>query len=294
MRSLRTTEAARLLGISPNTLRSWERRFGYPKPLRSSGGHRAYTYAEITALRDALKRGLAVESAISAVREGLGADFEALVDALDVFNGDAGDRAMEASLALRSMERSVEEVLLPALEEINRRAGLASTRSAFAQRFAMDWLSRAQRLTPPPNSGMGILIGDATCAEPGLGGPRIRALELFCRRHGLAVLALPVEATASLPEAVVAIDPLYVVIAGERASDEQVSRWAYALRRVGGRIPIALYLRTAQSSSPSLSARSLPGAPTEAHRELTELLADGGRVKTAAFQDEANRLTQPG
>src|SRR2546423_7496100 len=107
MRSLKTREAASLLNVSPNTLRTWERKFGFPRPLRSPGRHRAYTHAEIVALRDALRRGLSVPSAISVVRDGLGADTDALVNALDSFNLEAADRAMEASLSLRSLERSV-------------------------------------------------------------------------------------------------------------------------------------------------------------------------------------------
>ncbi|MBV9000834.1 MAG: MerR family DNA-binding transcriptional regulator, partial [Solirubrobacterales bacterium] len=35
MRYLKTSEAAALLNVSPNTLRAWERRFGFPKPQRS-------------------------------------------------------------------------------------------------------------------------------------------------------------------------------------------------------------------------------------------------------------------
>ena len=34
MSVLRTHAAAAMLGVSPNTLRSWERRFGYPTPQR--------------------------------------------------------------------------------------------------------------------------------------------------------------------------------------------------------------------------------------------------------------------
>jgi DNA-binding transcriptional MerR regulator len=292
VRSLRTTEAARLLGVSPNTLRSWERKFGYPTPLRSAGGHRAYTYAEIAALRDALRRGLGVESAISAVREGLGADFEALVDALDLFNGGAGERAMEASLALRSMERSVEEVLLPALEEVQRRAGLSSTKWAFAHRFAMEWLSRAQRLSPPPVPSLGVLIGDATCTERNLSAPRILALELFCKRRGIAVLALPIEAVVCLPDALAALDPRCVVVAGGQASDEQVSRWAYAVRQIRGALPMALYLRPVRSSAPGLPTRDLPAAPAAAQHELANLIAGAGGLKQGAFADDPDDLTQ--
>ncbi len=51
---IRTNAAAEILGVSPNTLRSWERRFGYPKPRRTQGGHRQYDLAELEALRDEL------------------------------------------------------------------------------------------------------------------------------------------------------------------------------------------------------------------------------------------------
>src|SRR3954465_15585758 len=52
---IRTNAAAELLGGSPNTLRSWERRFGYPKPRRTQGGHRQYDLGELESLRRALQ-----------------------------------------------------------------------------------------------------------------------------------------------------------------------------------------------------------------------------------------------
>ena len=51
MRYLKTSEAAALLNVSPNTLRAWERRFGFPKPQRSPGKHRLFTHGEVAALR---------------------------------------------------------------------------------------------------------------------------------------------------------------------------------------------------------------------------------------------------
>jgi uncharacterized protein YjcR len=44
VRTLKTSEAAAVLNVSPNTLRAWERRFGYPKPQRTAGKHRLYTH----------------------------------------------------------------------------------------------------------------------------------------------------------------------------------------------------------------------------------------------------------
>jgi len=42
---------ARMLGIPPGTLRTWEERYGRPKPERSPGGHRLYSRDQIGQLR---------------------------------------------------------------------------------------------------------------------------------------------------------------------------------------------------------------------------------------------------
>ena len=152
LRTLKTSEAAAVLNVSPNTLRAWERRFGYPKPQRSPGKHRLYTHGEVAALRDALQEGLSISSAVSRAREALSADTSVLVGALSSYELDRADGAMEAALALRSLERSVEEVLLPSLHEIGEKHGCDSAPWAFAAQWANDWLVRAQRLAPPPCS----------------------------------------------------------------------------------------------------------------------------------------------
>ena len=177
---------------SPNTLRAWERRFGYPKPQRSPGKHRLYTYGEIAALKDALQEGLSISSAVSRAREGLSADADTLVGALSSFDRERADGAMEAALALRSLERSVEEVLLPSLEELQRRHGLDSAAWAFGARWADDWLRRAQRLAPPPVRQIALLVGDATGDELDPDASAVRALELFCARAGVRMLCLSV------------------------------------------------------------------------------------------------------
>ena len=130
MRYLKTSEAAALLNVSPNTLRAWERRFGFPKPQRSPGKHRLFTHGEVAALRDALQEGLSISSAISRAREGLAADANSLVGALASYESERADAAIEAALALRSVERSVEEVLLPTLDEIDNPSWRASRSAA--------------------------------------------------------------------------------------------------------------------------------------------------------------------
>src|SRR5881275_1174921 len=95
VRTLKTSEAASLLNVSPNTLRAWERRFGYPRPHRSPGRHRLYAYAEVAGLRDALQEGLSISSAVSGAREGLSADSGSLVGALGSFDVQRADHAIE-------------------------------------------------------------------------------------------------------------------------------------------------------------------------------------------------------
>src|SRR5262249_47895367 len=196
MRYLKTSEAAALLNVSPNTLRAWERRFGFPKPQRSPGKHRLFTHGEVAALRDALQEGLSISSAVSRAREGLAADSNSLVGALISYERERADAAIEAALALRSVERSVEEVLLPTLDEIARRHGTDSAAWAFAADWGADWLRRAQRLAPPPVRQVSIVIGDASRDELDTDAAHIRALELFCVRAGLKGLGLSASGVA--------------------------------------------------------------------------------------------------
>ena len=118
MSLLRTHAAATLLGVSPHTLRSWERRFGYPTPRRTAGGHRQFELAEVEALRQAFEETHNISSAISIARaRGSGPSSPArLRSALRRFDELEADRILEESLAVRSVERSVEEVLLPAVD----------------------------------------------------------------------------------------------------------------------------------------------------------------------------------
>src|ERR1700755_232035 len=99
VRTLKTSEAAAVLNVSPNTLRAWERRFGYPKPQRTAGKHRLYTHGEVAALRDALQEGLSISSAISRARESLSADTSVLFGALHALGLDRADPATEGVLA---------------------------------------------------------------------------------------------------------------------------------------------------------------------------------------------------
>jgi MerR family transcriptional regulator, light-induced transcriptional regulator len=273
MRYLKTSEAAALLNVSPNTLRAWERRFGFPKPQRSPGKHRLFTHGEVAALRDALQEGLSISSAVSRAREGLAADSNSLVGALVSFEKERADSAIEAALALRSVERSVEDVLLPTLEEIQRRHGVESAPWAFAAHWGADWLRRATRLAPPPIRPVSIVLGDASRDELDPDAPHIRAFELFCVRAGIKVLSLSARGVAGIGDAVAVHRPNLVVLAGGYLSDDTVARWAYSVRLATGAMPVAVYRRGDQRVRMRTTGTSvLPQRAGEAVRRLLELV----------------------
>jgi DNA-binding transcriptional MerR regulator len=293
VRTLKTSEAAALLNVSPNTLRAWERRFGYPHPQRSPGKHRLYTHGEVAALRDALQEGLSISSAVSRAREALSADTNVLVGALHSFELDRADGAMEAALALRSVERSVEEVLLPSLTELGVRHGYASAPWAFAAHWANEWLQRAQRLAPPPTRPASVLIGDATRDDLDPDNLNVRALELFCARAGARVLPLPVSGITGLPEVLSAFSPHAVVIAGGHVADDDVARWAYGVRSAAGPLPIALFRRGARDDRVrTTGARMLSDTPSEAHREVMGMIE--ARQARPPVAVPSNRTTETG
>lgn len=281
LRSIKTGEAAALLSVSPSTLRLWERKYGYPRPLRSPGRHRSYAYAEIAALRDALRAGVSVDSAMSRVREGFGSDSDMLFGALESFSIAGADHVMEASVAIRSLERSVDEVLLPAVDQVRQEYGASSTRWATAQRWAVDWLSRASRLTSPPEQhGLGVLIGDASGGPLGAAGPAVHAITLYCRIDGIPVLVLPVEARIDISDALDAATPCCALIVGGQSSDNEVARWAYGVLKWAKGTRIALYRRPVRTSSRQPTAEILSGTPQDAYRQVRAIV-DQARAESA-------------
>jgi DNA-binding transcriptional MerR regulator len=272
VRTLKTGEAASLLNVTPNTLRTWERRFGFPKPHRLEGKHRLYAYAEIAALREALEAGLTISSAVSVVCEAYGAEAHAVLAALGAFRADQADEAMEGSLALRSLERSVEEVLLPALTQIRRRKGENSAAWGFASTWANDWLCRAQRMAPNPAQDRNVVIGDATDGPIEPAAAYTRALQLCCAREGIFALMLPVWASFRVTDAIAVFKPDVVVIAGRHAGDDEVARWAYSIRACAGPVPFVLYHRGLDPMVAGARARILPHKPSEAMRVITQML----------------------
>ncbi|HEX4011371.1 MAG TPA: MerR family transcriptional regulator [Solirubrobacteraceae bacterium] len=233
MNGIRTNAAAVMLGISPNTLRSWERRYGFPKPQRSAGGHRQYSLTEIESLRLTLAETHNVSSAISLARErGEGPSTPSrLINAFASFDEDSANRLLEESLGLRSVERTIDEVLLDAVTSLFE-PGASTAEYEFAWRHAAGWLSAQRRLAPPASRAEGIMLFDAT-APCDLDAVYAQALEVVLRRAGLRTLALtPAIELTRLGRALRALNPSAVILTGRRVSLDSIGRLVYAVRSV--------------------------------------------------------------
>jgi DNA-binding transcriptional MerR regulator len=242
MNGIRTNAAAVMLGISPNTLRSWERRYGFPQPHRSAGGHRQYSLAEIEALRLTLAETHNVSSAISLARErGEGPSTPSrLTSAFSTFDEDTANRLLEESLGLRSVERTIEEVLLEALNVLHESDG-NSAEYEFAWRHATGWLSAQRRLAPPATRPEGVMVFDAS-APCDLDAVHAQALEVIIRRAGLRTLALtPAVELSRLGRALRALAPRAVILTGRRVSLDSIGRLVYAVRTVAREVAVFDY-----------------------------------------------------
>jgi MerR family transcriptional regulator, light-induced transcriptional regulator len=285
MSQVRTNAAAAILGVSANTLRGWEQRFGHPAPRRTEGGHRIFERSEIEALRDVLSETGEIAAAISIVRErGEGpSSAQRLRLAFADFNEAKADRLLEESMLTRSLERTVQEVLLPAVELLCD----ATPERCFGWRYATGWVAAAKRLAPPAVRQEGVMIFDAS-AEGSLDALHAQALELLLRRAGLRTLSLP---AALHPErignALRALAPAAIVLAGASADLHAVAKLVFAARQTCGQISVYDF-RDAVPDTGASTVTRLGQSPLAAVEMLRGAFSGSGEAR-AAFDASASR-----
>jgi DNA-binding transcriptional MerR regulator len=261
MAGIRTNAAAEVLGVSPNTLRSWERRYGYPKPKRTPGNHRHYELVELQTLRDALAQTGNISSAIELARQrqAAPASDDSLVAAFESFDEEAADRAVEESLALRPLERTVEELILPAVDRLAADPERGAERE-FAARWAMGWLHGARRLASVASRPAGILLLDASGGDDAE-EVHAQALDLVLRRAGFRVLMLSNDlAEDRLERALRALDPTAIVLCGPGVETATAVSLVRDVRRAGSDAPLFGF-RTGGLIGDAIPAAG--GAPSE-------------------------------
>lgn len=134
---LRIGELSRRVGVSPELLRAWERRYGLLGPERSPGGFRLYSdvdVARIRAMKEHLGRGLSAAEAArlartveaapereEVVRPELAAEQDALRDALDRFDEVGAHDALDRLFSTFTMETVLGDVVIPLLHDLGDR-----------------------------------------------------------------------------------------------------------------------------------------------------------------------------
>jgi MerR family transcriptional regulator, light-induced transcriptional regulator len=278
MPGIRTNAAAEVLGVSPNTLRSWERRYGYPVPKRTAGNHRNYELVELQTLRDALAETGNISSAIELARQrqAAPASNDSLLAAFEGFDEDAADRAIEESLVLRPLERTVEELLLPAIDRLAADAD-REAELEFAARWAMGWLHGARRLASRASRPAGVLLLDSSRGREAE-AVHTQALDLALRRAGFRVLMLSDElGEERMERALNALDPTAIVLCGPGADTPSAVKLVRKIREAGFHAPLFGFRAS------GLIGDAIPSAG-ERPSEVTGLLnADLRQRATQAF-----------
>jgi MerR family transcriptional regulator, light-induced transcriptional regulator len=278
---------SRRVGVSPDLLRAWERRYGVPTPTRTAEGVRLYTGADeelVLAMRRAIARGLtAAEAARHAVaaapepgeREGsreLPAIRTRLEQALTRLDEATAQEELDRLFGAYSLDVALADVILPYLHDLGDRWACGEI-GVGHEHFASTLIhGRLLSLTRKWDQGHGPR---ALLACP---SAELHTLGLLCfglalRTHGWRITYLgadtPIEALAELADA---IRPDRIVLASHRSGayrpiEDQLARLAartpVALGGAGVRQPLAERLGALALEGDPISAASRVAA---AHR----------------------------
>ncbi|MEP6972518.1 MAG: MerR family transcriptional regulator [Actinomycetota bacterium] len=191
---------ADLLQIPVPTIRSWERRYGFPTPDRTRGKHRRYSGEELEqlrTLRDAITQGYAAKEAVEIVRMGRRVAPPAGALRVDDLLGAAMDLDPNAARALLDdaanslgLEAAVIDVAMPAMQEVGSR-WKAGTCDAANEHLLTDavrrWLARTATLaTPTVRLGTVVLA----CGPRDLHTVGLEAFGLLLELRGRSVVML--------------------------------------------------------------------------------------------------------
>jgi MerR family transcriptional regulator, light-induced transcriptional regulator len=133
----RIGELSYRVGVSPDVLRAWERRYGLLRPSRSEGGYRLYSERDqwrVRLMQQKLWAGLSTAEAAREVlrMEGAGEPGDDSVgtpgelgrelgEALEAFDEDRGHEILDRLLGLHGLERAIRDALLPYLAGLGDR-----------------------------------------------------------------------------------------------------------------------------------------------------------------------------
>jgi len=278
---LRLAQLTAVTGLSPELIRAWERRYGFPNPDRTEGGHRRYSQHQVEGLhravllirsgfraRDAIARAtqeIPDEPAATAVQESAQGLAEQLVA------GDAG----HALAVLRQVERALgfevalERAVLPAMHLIGDRwadgtADVAQEHTATG--LVLSWLGTVRAGLPRRAPGpLEILVATPPGEHHAI---PVWALEILLTRQGVAALALGSDVPqASLVRELTTRQPKALVLAVQAPGPSaRLEEAAGAAAKAG----VALFIGGPGATRLPPGVRTLPAALTAAAAALAE------------------------
>ena len=287
---LRIGELSKRSGVSPELLRAWERRYGLLRPVRSAGGLRLYTPADVErvrVMRQHLADGLAAaEAAALALRAGIGdetapmalrpeAARDDLADALDRYDEPRAQAILDRLLAVATVDTLLSEVVLPYLHELGER-WLRGDASVAQEHFASS-VVRGRLLGLARGWGLGLGPTAVLACLPGeqhdLG---LIAFGLALRSRGWRIVYLgsdsPIETVEEVSRQ---LDPSLVVLTA--VNSERVEPVVTNLRLLAGRHRLALGGAVAGYGALEASgALALSGDPVAEAARVTTLVQGSG------------------
>jgi DNA-binding transcriptional MerR regulator len=225
--SLRIGELSRRVGVSPELLRAWERRYGLLEPGRTDGGLRLYSAKDVRrvrAMQAHLQSGLSAAEAARLARSDEGAaaqpalrDAADLRAALDGLDAQGAHLVLDRVLARYTLETVLVSVILPYLRDLGARWERGEA-SVVQEHFASNLLrGRLLALARGWERGAGpaALLACAPGEQHDL--PLIM-FGLALRAHGWRVVFLGADTPfASIAEAAADLRPALVAVSAVRA-----------------------------------------------------------------------------
>ena len=261
----RVAAVERMTGIPASTLRSWERRYGWPRPFRAASGQRLYSDHDVALIRFLDRRrieGMSMSQATALLQS-----------APEVEDHDPGRllarlvaalRAFDAAEALLGVEGAAIGVV-PAAIVAASAPGSGSDPGqdgspVEVEHFASNFLRRqVLRLLDgqPPAMGRPVLVGCGPDEQHELGALLLTLL-LRARGHRVVYLGARVPGPA-MERAAAALDPAGVVVSLTMAESLELALgWTSDHRRWSRHTPPAWWGGPAVANAPDLATR-LPG-----------------------------------
>jgi len=268
----RVTAVERMTRIPASTLRSWERRYGWPRPSRAASGQRLYSDQDVAVIRFLDRRrieGMSMAQAAGLLRSAPDTEvpdpsrlLAHLVAALRDFDEPAADSVFAAAEAILGVEATAATLVPAAIAAASSpEAGPAPEGTPVeVEHFASNLLRRhVLRLLDglPPAIGRPVLVGCGPDEQHELGALLVTLL-LRLRGHRVVYLGARVPGPA-MERAAAALDPSGVVVSLTMPESlERAVAWTRDSRWWSRKPPAAWWGGPAVAHDPALAAH-LPG-----------------------------------